>query len=117
MGMVFCQGCGKQLHNTAPTCPHCGAPQHSSSPSAQQAARTSWMSICSLILGIIATLAMFDESEWDMNTYVGVGLFAVGGMVFGIIDLSDNTPNRGLSIAGLVLSTITLLALIGLAFG
>ena len=75
------------------------------------------MSICSLILGIIAMLAMFDESEWDMNTYVGVGIFAVGGMVFGIIDLSDSTPNRGLSIAGLVLSTIALLALIGLAFG
>lgn len=27
MGMVFCRGCGKELHDTAPTCPHCGAPQ------------------------------------------------------------------------------------------
>lgn len=27
MGMVFCRGCGKQLHESAPTCPHCGAPQ------------------------------------------------------------------------------------------
>ncbi len=25
--MVFCRACGKQLHNTAPICPHCGAPQ------------------------------------------------------------------------------------------
>jgi TM2 domain-containing membrane protein YozV/Tfp pilus assembly protein PilE len=25
--MVFCRGCGKQIHSTAPTCPHCGAPQ------------------------------------------------------------------------------------------
>jgi hypothetical protein len=25
--MVFCRGCGKEIHNTAPTCPHCGAPQ------------------------------------------------------------------------------------------
>jgi uncharacterized membrane protein YvbJ len=27
MGMVFCRGCGKELHETAPTCPQCGAPQ------------------------------------------------------------------------------------------
>lgn len=26
-GMVFCRGCGKQVHSTAPTCPGCGAPQ------------------------------------------------------------------------------------------
>lgn len=25
--MVFCRGCGKQIHNTAPMCPHCGARQ------------------------------------------------------------------------------------------
>ncbi|MYN17014.1 NINE protein [Rugamonas sp. FT107W] len=30
MGMVFCRGCGKEIHETAPTCPHCGAPQHAS---------------------------------------------------------------------------------------
>jgi len=26
-GMVFCRGCGKEIHSTAPTCPTCGAPQ------------------------------------------------------------------------------------------
>lgn len=25
--MVYCRGCGKQIHNTAPTCPSCGAIQ------------------------------------------------------------------------------------------
>lgn len=25
--MVFCRGCGKEIHSTAETCPHCGAPQ------------------------------------------------------------------------------------------
>jgi len=28
MGMMFCRGCGKELHETAPICPHCGAPQN-----------------------------------------------------------------------------------------
>lgn len=27
MSMVHCRGCGKQIHESAPTCPHCGAPQ------------------------------------------------------------------------------------------
>ncbi|OIR12522.1 inner membrane protein YhaI [mine drainage metagenome] len=28
MGMVFCRGCGKEIHETAPTCPHCGFVQN-----------------------------------------------------------------------------------------
>lgn len=27
MSMVFCRGCGKEIHQTALSCPHCGAPQ------------------------------------------------------------------------------------------
>jgi hypothetical protein len=27
MAMVFCRGCGKQIHETASSCPHCGALQ------------------------------------------------------------------------------------------
>jgi Tfp pilus assembly major pilin PilA len=29
--MVFCRGCGKEIHESAPTCPKCGAPQHAPS--------------------------------------------------------------------------------------
>ena len=25
--MVYCRGCGKEIHETATTCPNCGAPQ------------------------------------------------------------------------------------------
>lgn len=27
MSMIFCRGCGKEIHSSAPTCPHCGAQQ------------------------------------------------------------------------------------------
>ena len=27
MAMVHCRACGKEIHETAPTCPHCGASQ------------------------------------------------------------------------------------------
>lgn len=26
--MIFCRGCGKEIHETALACPQCGAPQH-----------------------------------------------------------------------------------------
>ena len=35
MGMVFCRGCGKELHESAPTCPHCGSPQSAASDKSQ----------------------------------------------------------------------------------
>jgi len=28
-GMVFCRGCGKEIHSSAKACPHCGATQGS----------------------------------------------------------------------------------------
>ena len=28
MAMVFCRGCGKEIHESAITCPNCGAPQN-----------------------------------------------------------------------------------------
>lgn len=31
MSMIFCRGCGKEIHETAIACPHCGAPQSKSS--------------------------------------------------------------------------------------
>lgn len=36
MTMVFCRGCGKELHETALTCPHCGAPQNTQFISSQK---------------------------------------------------------------------------------
>lgn len=37
MGMVFCRGCGKEIHDSAVTCPHCGAQQKAqTSVSSQQ---------------------------------------------------------------------------------
>jgi len=39
MAMVFCKGCGKELHESAPTCPHCGAPQFARSAGANGASK------------------------------------------------------------------------------
>jgi hypothetical protein len=40
MAMVFCRGCGKQLHDTAPACPGCGAPQVAVTAAAPEARKS-----------------------------------------------------------------------------
>ncbi|MDR3100782.1 MAG: TM2 domain-containing protein [Paraburkholderia sp.] len=32
MSMVFCRGCGKEIHESAVSCPHCGAAQQAPKP-------------------------------------------------------------------------------------
>jgi len=32
MSMFYCRGCGKEIHESAETCPSCGAPQNITAP-------------------------------------------------------------------------------------
>lgn len=36
--MVYCRGCGKEIHETAVACPHCGARQRTKPPKSKVAA-------------------------------------------------------------------------------
>jgi TM2 domain-containing membrane protein YozV len=36
MAMVYCTGCGKEIHESAVSCPHCGAQQLIARPAAPQ---------------------------------------------------------------------------------
>lgn len=114
--MVFCRGCGKEIHESAPTCPHCGAPQRAANQPLQQRPGSSiWMAVTSLVLGIVCVVAFFDKSPWDKDTLVGLGLFAVVGLVFGIVSLNNQSAGKGMAITGVVMSAISLLAYIGMA--
>lgn len=53
MKMVFCRGCGKNIHDTAPACPHCGAPQlPAEAPAAARnlAKLVGWAAVWTLVL-------------------------------------------------------------------
>ncbi|GLR37013.1 hypothetical protein GCM10011247_24100 [Pseudomonas plecoglossicida] len=116
MAMVFCRGCARQLHESAHTCPQCGAPQFAV-PAATQStgSQSPWLGITSLILGIICSMSLFDESEWDSDTLLGLGLFASISLVMGIVSISQKRPGNGLAIAGVVMSGVSLLCYIGLS--
>ena len=114
--MVFCRGCGKEIHESAPACPHCGATQGAADRSVQQVPVSSiWMAITSLVLGIVCVLAFFDDSQWDKDTILGLGIFAVAGLALGVASLSNQSAGKGMAITGVVMSAVSLLAYIGMA--
>lgn len=85
-GMVFCRGCGKEIHNSAVACPHCGAPQKSA-PAVMNTSgpftsyeqvpwfRKNWFAIvCFLIftpglLFILGTGDVYYEKKGELKTY------------------------------------------------
>lgn len=113
--MVFCRGCGREIHETAMSCPHCGAIQLAATKFPQSQFGTLWLPVPSLVLGIISFLAQLDESSWDKDTYVGIIAFIVTAIVLGGFGIATQARGRGMSIAGIVLGVIALLAVIGRA--
>jgi ABC-type spermidine/putrescine transport system permease subunit II len=72
-----------------------------------------WLAIVSLVLGAICALALFDESDWGRDSWVGFFALAIPGLVTGIAAVKTATTARGVAIAGIVLSSISLFAGIG----
>lgn len=73
------------------------------------------MAIISLVLSLVCTLALFDQSEWDEATIQGLGLFSVAALILGIITINTKRPGYGMAVAGTVLSGVSLLIFVGLA--
>jgi hypothetical protein len=113
--MLFCRVCGKEIHAPAPTCPHCGSLQGAANPSPRRLPEDSiWMAIASLVLGIACVTALFDDSPWDKDTVVGLGILAVVGLALGAVSLSNRSGGKGMALAGVILSVVSILAYIGI---
>ena len=70
MGMVFCRGCGKDIHETAITCPHCGAVQ------------------------IVQEVVVELSAGTVVAGYLLAVFIPIAGLVFGIVSLvKKNSPH------------------------
>lgn len=113
--MIFCKCCGKEIHETASVCPHCGGVQHSTH--ALPHPTTDYLilvPIASLVLGIVCLLTLFDDSPWNKDTILGLGGISVNGLILGIISLGKLKTGKGIAITGVVLSSIALFVFIGM---
>ncbi|MBJ2154579.1 hypothetical protein [Variovorax sp. IB41] len=88
---VHCRGCGVQIHETAPTCPKCGAPQHLSvaggatvsaplAAASSEYAKTQWyrrrwfliaslMTIAPIAALVALTGPMYYDSKGEVKTF------------------------------------------------
>ena len=114
--MIFCHGCGNSIHETAPTCPRCGAPQKLAENVREPAAPTTqWASITSFVVGILDLLLIMSEPDgtWDSDTVLGGIIFGIIPIVFGVISLTGKQQGQWMAITGLVLGILTVLVSFG----
>jgi hypothetical protein len=67
-----------------------------------------------LVIGGLMALAVLDDSPWDAETVVGCLSFTIGGLVLGIVSLANRKPDKGIAIAGVVVSGVATVMLLGL---
>ncbi|MGB7649664.1 MAG: hypothetical protein WBL62_00505 [Gallionella sp.] len=114
MSMIFCRGCGKSIHESAVSCPHCGATQAASVTSVTSAGNPSiWMAVTSLVLGILGLIIALGTDVWTKEDLGIEFIFSVLGIAFGVISLSKKMAGKGMAIAGVVLNSLSLLILLG----
>ncbi|MGV7245842.1 hypothetical protein [Caballeronia sp. M23-90] len=74
------------------------------------------MSITSLVTGILSFCTLFADSGWDKDTLAGVFfLFIIPALVFGTLTISQKKAGKGMAIAGIALSVMTAVCLLGIS--
>lgn len=86
MTMVHCRGCGKQIHETAPTCPHCGAQQGVAQLANKGAVSDKEKMIAALLCWFLGIFGVHRFYVGKVGTGL-VQLFTLGGLgIWAFID-------------------------------
>lgn len=112
LSMLFCRGCGKQIHETAPSCPHCGAPQ----VQATTREKNHWASIVALITGVVVLLMAFTEPDgkWEKDAILGGLVLGAIPISFALYSFSQSNKNgRWMAVTGLILGILVVLVSLG----
>ena len=106
MAMVFCRGCGKEIHETATACPHCGFVQTAQNESM-------WMSGVASVLALIEILNWININNWNRNMEVGLWMFAIVSLTLAAITLTKKRKGKIFAVVSIVISVLTMLILLG----
>lgn len=110
MGMVFCRGCGKEIHETATMCPHCGY-QYAEIRLGSEKGNL-WMAAVSSVLALLSFLNWFNYYKWDHDMKIGLWLFCIVSVALSSISLSQKHRGKILNYLSIGVSAITILLLI-----
>jgi hypothetical protein len=79
--MVFCRGCGKEIHDSAPMCPHCGAVQQAISQTSTKGWGNSmaWAIAFTPLIGAFAeglvSGALHYDGAWLVIVTIAINVF------------------------------------------
>lgn len=110
--MIFCRGCGKQIHETAQNCPQCGKSQEIIANKAMH----HWSAIVAFIVGIVVFILILSEPDgmWDNDTVLGGMILAAIPIAFGLYSFSQSSKNdRWMGVTGVILGVIGFLISLG----
>lgn len=111
MTMVFCRGCGKEIHESAKMCPHCGFQYLDSSVGSGN--KNMWMAGVSSVLSLLSALNWFTINNWDQDIKIGLWMFSFVSIVLSTVSLSQKHRGKILNFLSIVISILTILMLIG----
>ncbi|WP_432239565.1 zinc-ribbon domain-containing protein [Herbaspirillum robiniae] len=111
MPMVFCRGCGKEIHDTAPFCPQCGATQAQVDINASGS--PTWLAISSIVLAILAAICAVQVNSFDKDQIVGGISISIIALVAGAINLQQKKPGKGMSVTAVIMAAVSFLIFIG----
>ena len=117
MDTTICPFCMEKVKIGAIKCKHCHSSLTQASNSVipeQGKSETLWLPVPAFVLSIIALLCLFDNSKWDSDTTIGFFMFAILGFVLSIISVSTQKMGKGMAIARIVISVISILAGVGI---
>lgn len=112
MSVIICPQCGKEISANEQECPYCGLSlQHSFQNSPyQQPYQTqnkpqgsSGLAIASMVLGILALVFSCLGLGW---------ILGIIGLILGIVSVFNKNPGRGMAIAGITTSAISILLIV-----
>ena len=114
MTMVYCRGCGKEIHETAPTCPQCGFVQFSQTTHQGNASVTDsmWMAVTAFVCAVLSFLNWMEIEHWSKDVKIGLWMFSIVSMVLGITTLQQNRKGKVIAGISIVVSALTILILI-----
>ena len=110
MAMVFCRGCGKELHETAPSCPHCGYLQTQVSPADSN---SNWMAITVSVLALLEFLNWFGINNWTKSIKDGLWIFSIATIVIGALSIQQKRKGFSFVVGSIIIAALTILILIG----
>lgn len=101
---MICHECGKEISDGMSTCPNCGCPIDLQREDIQYGNESkTGLAIASMVLGILSLVLMC----------IAIGyVLAIIGIILGIISLVQHYGGKGMAIAGVTTSAVTLFLLV-----